>query len=674
MAHKHAKGVRPSAASPSQARRLPARGQGLLAKRLVCALLVIAAGVLAFWPSLTGVFVWDDISSIVDNPHIHSLSPITSTLSAPHDTTLAGRPVASFTFAVNYALAPADARDVMTLPDGPPDRVAGFYRNVWGYHVSNLVIHLAAALVLFGVVRRTLVAPRVPVQFQASSLPLAFVVALLWVIHPLQTASVTYLVQRVESLMGLFYLLTLYCAIRALEPGGRAAWIPAAVVTCALGMGTKESMVTAPILVWIWTRLFGVPVGGRRWFLHTGLASTWVLLAYLVSFNVRPSTVGVGRGGWTSWGYLQTQFAVLVHYLGLAVVPTPLVLDYRWPPAPSFVSVLPQAVFVVGLAAIVGIRLYHRRSEAFMGAWFFVILAPTSSVLPIATEVAAEHRMYLPLAGVIAALVIGAYAVQRKWAAGWPRALSTVNGFVVLVVAILLVTATRARCEQYQSEEVLLADTVAKRPDNANARIALGGLLITKQRFGEAESQMRAILALDADTQLKANAHMLLGSALCAQSHLIEGIPHLRRALALDPTLRDAHALLGEAYVDSAQPALAAQQFDSAVRLSPDNPAILRRVAWFLATSPVDEIRDGPRAGQLAERARMLTGGRDPMVLEALAAAYAEQDRFSDAAETLRQAVALVEGSGDLRYADALRSELRTVEGGQKIRLPPGRY
>src|SRR5208337_2368430 len=101
--------------------------------------------------------------------------------------------------------------------------VSGF--DVRGYHVTNLAIHLAAALLLFGIVRRT------ATTFQGSrpepttppaATPIALAVALLWAVHPLQTESVTYVVQRAESLMGLFYLLTLYCFLRGVEPGGRS--------------------------------------------------------------------------------------------------------------------------------------------------------------------------------------------------------------------------------------------------------------------------------------------------------------------------------------------------------------------------------------------------------------------------------------------------------------------
>jgi tetratricopeptide (TPR) repeat protein len=203
---------------------------------------------------LQGRLPGDDIDAIADNPHLKSLWPLTAAMSAPPDTTLAGRPVASLTFALNYALAPADVRDVVAprvqAPLGSP--MDPFFRSVWGYHAVNLAVHIGAALLLFGVVRRTLLSAPLRARFGSGPTALAFAVSLLWLLHPLQTESVTYVVQRVESLMGLFYLSTLYGAIRALEAGpgtSRRLWTAASIAACVLGMGSKEAMVGAPIMV-----------------------------------------------------------------------------------------------------------------------------------------------------------------------------------------------------------------------------------------------------------------------------------------------------------------------------------------------------------------------------------------------------------------------------------------
>ena len=652
----------------SQDRRAPAP-PGLVP---LLALVLLVVGTWAYATSFRGVFVWDDQATLVENPHIRSLWPLSTAMGAPADSTLSARPVASLSFALNYAFAPADVRHIMKPgdPAGPPDAAGRFARNIWGYHATNLAIHLLAALTLFGIIRRTLRCGPLEARVGHAAPWLAFAVAVCWMVHPLQTQAITYVVQRVESLMGLFYLLTLYAAIRAGEPGRRQHWwTAAAIVACALGMGTKETMVTAPLMVGLWDWMFA-PAGawrGRRR-LYAGLAATWIILVYLVSLGLRPAA-GFTIDGWTPWSYLLTQSAVIVHYLRLTIVPHPLVFDYRWEAAASFQEVAPQ-VFILAAAVLATIVSCARRWPiGFAGAWFFLILGPTSSVLPIATEVAAEHRMYLPAAAVIAAIVTGAYAAGRRWlpSANVRRGIA---GLLVGVVALVFAGLTRERNTLYWSDEALMADTVAKRPANAPARLAYGTALLTRQRFGEAEAQFRAILALPAGRHVTSHAHMLLGSSQCAQGRVQDGIVHLTQALALDPALTDAHALLAEAYESRGDLALAAREFEHAVRGTPDNPVLLRRVAWFLATVPRDDLRNGARAVVLGERARQLTAGQDPMTLEAIAAAYAEQNRFAEAAALLREALVLARPGGNGAFVSVLEQELAAVLAGQSLRAP----
>jgi Tfp pilus assembly protein PilF len=655
---------------------------------LLAALALIAAGAWAYSTSFAGVFVLDDGLAIVDNPHIKTLWPLTEAMSAPAEATVSGRPIASLTLALNYALAPPDARDVMA-PGGPtasPSAGERFYRNVWGYHALNLAIHIGAALVLFGTVRRTLVRK----ELHAHSTPLALVVALLWVVHPLQTQAVTYVVQRVESLMGLFYLLTLYCAIRAADDHGppegghydgmnrsadatyvvsafrRTFWTVAAIAFCALGMATKEVMVTAPITVLLWDLTFDVEPR-RRLRLYAGLAATWVILILLVVFEHRPQSVGFDLG-WSWWSYLTTQAAVIAHYLRLAIVPLPLVFDYGWPKASSLASVWPHALFVGVLVGATAVALVKRHPLGFLGAWVFLILAPTSSVLPIATEVAAEHRMYLPVAAIIVAVVIGAYTIGRCVPASRRQHLVAITLSVsVGTVAVTFAELTRARNRDYWSDEALWIDTIAKRPSNGRARVAYGIDLLAAGRYADAERQLLTAVSLN---ESDGRAHMNLGSALAAQGKLSEGIEHLERAIALSPQLNEAYGLLGEAYSGAGNQRLAARYFQRALAVLPDNPFLLNRVAWLLATTPDDAIRNGAKAVELAERAVRTGGGENPVFLDTLAAAYAEQNRFDDAVASTRQALDRARAQNQSRFIPELERHLALYSAGRRLRVP----
>jgi tetratricopeptide (TPR) repeat protein len=614
------------------------------------ALLLVLAGCWAYSTSFPGVFVGDDIDAIVQNPHITSFSPVARALTAPKDTTVAGRPVLSLSFAINYGLAAADGLDP------------------WGYHALNLAIHLTAGLVLFGVARRTLQSGPLPAALKENATPAAFAIALLWVLHPLQTSAVTYVVQRAESLMGLFLLLTVYCGIRATDPrASRSSWWTAgAIAACALGMGSKETMVVAPILVALWIWIFAPEAlfGGRTRILISGLAATWILLAWIVASDGRGESVGFGLGGWTWWSYLGTQAGVIVHYLRLAFVPSPLVFSYAWPPAPAWLAVAPQFGLLALLVVLAVVGIVRRHPAGFLGAWFFLILAPSSSVLPIVTEVAAEHRMYLPLAAVIAAVVPLAFLRL-------PRLMTWV---LVAAIATTFGAVTHARNRDYWSLEVLMHDTVEKRPGNAKARVVLGGHLLSLGRFAEAETHLRAAIAIPRyagdDPGVPALAHMYLGSALAAQNRLEEGIAMLEKALALHSGVTEAHALLGEAYASQGRLVEAVESYDRAVAALPDVPLVLDRAARLRATARDARARDGVKAVGYAERAVQISGGTDWRLLDTLAAAYAESGRFAEATATIHRAIAAAQASPEPQAATLLRSRLVLFEAGRPLRQP----
>lgn len=630
--------------------------------RFLAATLIVIAGLMTYANSFTGVFLFDDRQSIVDNPHVQTPEPWAHPLAAmqaPRNITLSGRPVASFTFALNYALTPIDARTTFD-PPAPGSLASGdrFERNVWGYHAMNLTIHLLAALALFGVVRRTLDTPALRTVAGQAATPLAFLVALAWTVHPLQTGSVTYIVQRVESLMGMFLVLTLYCAIRAAEiPSGKStatssrhyAWMIAAVTACLLGMGTKEVMVGAPliILLWDWTFLPGAfaDTVKRRWPLYVGLAATWVWLGALVAMDARPLSSGFGFAEWPWWRYLATQTGVILHYMRLAFVPSPLVLDYDWRPVTTLTPMLLPGVVVAALAIGTLWCVVRRHAMGFAGAFFFVILAPSSSILPIVTEIAAEHRMYLPLAAMASIVVIGAYALMRRQQA--PASVRAAIFWIALAGIGGYAWAANARNADYMSDERMWADTVQKQPHNARARNNYASDLL---KTGQAKVAAEHLQTAVADSPTYAEAHANLGVALATQGQFPEATVHFERALELNPFYTAAYENLAEAYGAQNQLAKAGKYFLKALDQRPDDVALLNKAAWIQATAVDDRARDGAHAIVLAQHAVDLTQRKDASSLDTLAAAFAETGRFSDALTIGTEALELARARGDRQF------------------------
>jgi len=491
-------------------------------------LILITAGVYAYRDTLRCPFIFDDLPSIPENQSIRQLWPPSVVLSPPAASAVTGRPIVNLSLAVNYAL------------DG---------LNVGGYHVMNLVLHLLAALALYGVVRRTLLGPRLRGRYGEAAPWLALAIALMWLVHPLLTESVTYIVQRTEVCMGLFFLLALYSLIRGAQSSRPGGWYAAAIISNALGIGSKEVMVVAPVVLLAYDRLFISAslkeTVRRRWGLYAGLAAGWLLFAVLVRTRMGEDVALLNLSETTRWSYAKAQASVLVYYLRLALWPASLVGDYDdWPLAASMATILP-AVGVV--ATLVGATVWTLRRllpASFLGVWFFLILAPTSSFWPLPMEVAAERRMYLPLAAVIAFIVIGAHTVlaeasrRLEWPTG-PR--NVVEVLMLIAVVAILAQATVRRNEVYRSAVSFWSDVVAKRPNNARGHSNLGSYLFREGKLDESVDHFSEALRLKPGYHL---AHNNLGLALAAQGRLEEAIVHFAEALRITPRLIEAQVNL----------------------------------------------------------------------------------------------------------------------------------
>ncbi len=523
---------------------------------------MVAAGLLAYHNSFTGPFIFDDSTAIVQNPTIRHLWPIWQPLSPPHQATVQGRPVVNLSLAINYAIGGLDVR---------------------GYHALNVAIHILAGLTLFGVVRRTLLQPKLSERFGTVADELALAVAVLWTVHPLQTEAVTYVIQRCESLMGLFFLLTLYCFIRGAGSPRPRWWYGLCVSACALGMASKEVMVAAPLIIllydWVFLGSSFRELWRRRTALYAGLAATWLILAALVVTTPHVNT-GLGIEGLTPWSYLKTEAGVILYYLRLCVWPDPLVIDYLdWPIARSLKDYLIPGMVVAGLLGTTVWAFRRRPWLGFLGAWFFLILAPTSSFLPSLGEVVAERRMYLPLAAVVVLAVMAIYA----WAGR-----RSMPVYVVLAAGLGFLTVQRN--DDYRSELAIWADAVAKRPDSARTQYSVGLALAEAGRVGEAIGHYDRALRIKPDLPY---VHYELGLALAKLGRVQEAVAHWKETLRLKPDYAEAHNNLGLALVQLGDVQEGIEHYDRALRIKPDYAEAYNNLGVALAqTGRIPEAVD----------------------------------------------------------------------------------
>ena len=621
---------------------------------LLAAGLIVVAALAAYANSFSGPFLYDDVSSISDNPTIRRLSAIREVLSPPRNgETVSGRPLLNLSFAIDYAIGG---------------------KTTTTYHGTNLTIHILNGLLLFGVLRQTFCWPVLRSHFGHAATGLALTIAILWTIHPLQTESVTYIVQRAESLASLFYLLVLYCMIRGMRSEWPVGWYVAAATCCWVGAATKETVCTAPVVALLYDRTFVASSFResfrRRWGVYVGLAASWTLLV-----GLQWSTGLLGRreetGSLDAWSYIRSQPGVLLHYLRLSVWPSRLCFSHDWPVAKTLVAILP-AMTALGLLVTATVRgLTGGRTWGFVGAWFFLILAPTSSVLPLG-QLAFEHRMYLPLAAVVTAVVVGGYMVGEGLArrGRLPGHAGMVAGVcLVTLAAVVLGLLTFRRNEAYRTELAIWEDTVVKAPQNASAHNTLGVELTNCDRLSEAIEHYQEAVRLKPDW---AAAHNNLGAAFTESGRLEEAIEQYQQAVQLQPENPSAHFNLAGVLKTMGRLPEAIEHYQQSVRLQPDHAESHYNLANSLAKSgrpaeAVEHYQEAIRRQPDDAPAHVNLGavlgelGRLPESLEH----YKQALKITpDSAETLNNlAVALVK-SGDL--SAAIDQFL------QAVRLQPG--
>jgi Flp pilus assembly protein TadD len=599
---------------------------------------IATAALLAYLNSFSVPFVFDDEPSILSNPTIHSLARAWWPPADNGGLTVAGRPLLNFTLGLNYAVSGT---------------------GVWSYHALNLLIHVLAGLVLFGLVRRTLLRPALAPRFGAHAPELALVTALLWTLHPLQTEAVTYTIQRAESLMGLLYLLTLYCSVRSMESLRAGSWQLLAVGACALGMACKEVMVSAPLIVLLYDRTFVTGNFRAAWRqrprLYLGLAATWIVLGGLLASTGgnRNGSIGFGTGvSW--WAHALTQFQAVAHYLWLSFWPHPLVLDY----SPVWVTgagqVLPSALLVISLVMATLWGLWQSSPLGFLGMVFFSILAPTS-LMPASIQLVVEHRMYLPLAVVLIPAVLAVY----RWTGRY-----SIDAFLLLALALGLLTARRN--EDYATTIRIFEDTVAKQPRNARAMALLADYYRRAGRLEDARLQLehslqvnpgvpevlnnlgyiwqnlddpgKAALCFEAALMHRpgdARTMNNLGDALILSGHVPEGIAQLEAALQAAPDLRQTRLNLANTLAQSGRASEAAVQFEILLSSSPADAGMRDDYSGVLLALG----READAIAQLEEALRLMPN--DPDLHTHLGIALERTGRLYEALEQFQEALRL---------------------------------
>ncbi len=484
--------------------------------------LVLAVTAAAYAPAAGGEFHWDDDIHVLGNPRVVDPSLFGWRSFVP-PTLGRDRPLTDLTFALN--------RIVSGTSNAP-------------YVYTNVAFHLAAVVLAWAVVLTMLRRAGHP-----RAEPVSLAVAALFALHPLQTEAVSFVTQRAESLASMLYLAALLLALWADEArAGDRAWFRwgAAAVCAVAALAAKPIAITFPLLLIVlaWTARRGMSLSARQRVALGALLAAAALVAVAAVSSLRGAVdAGLDAGLLGPWRYLLTEAWVVLRYLSLLFWPA-LSIDHAVRESPGLsdpvtVGCAAAVLVLIAFAAWLGTRAHRTGAPAASAAsagilWFFVLLAPTSSVVPLG-DTMAEHRTYLANLGAILAIVVGLDALlHRTWR---PRAAGRAGVALAVVASVALAAALVARNRLWADDLALWMDAARKAPTLGRSQLHAANALSRAGRSEEALAFYARAAELVPET-LDAWAHVQnsYASALLGVGRALDGRVVVERAIRRVPS------------------------------------------------------------------------------------------------------------------------------------------
>ena len=424
-------------------------------------------------------------------------------------------------------------------------------------------------------------------------------------------------------------------------------------------------MVSAPAMILLFERTF-IAGSFRRafrqsWPLYVGLLLGWGMILFLNVGGPRSESAGFGVN-LPAYVWWFTQAHVLIYYLRLAIWPWPLVIHYEFPHLETFAAAWPWLLAVALLAAVTIALVWRRTAAGFVLTWVVAILSPTL-VVPIITEVAAERRMYLPMAGLVSLAIVGSYELLCRFLVQ-PK--SSTSGKVDLrplaftcgaasLIALIYGALDVQRLAMFEEPLVLWQDALVHQPGSSISQFNVGITLSSQGKQAESIPYFEEAIRLKPDD---GGTHNNLGFALLMTGRTAEALEHIERAIQLKPDSAAAHNNMGMALSGLGRTQQAAQEFSAAIKLQPEYADAAINLGVILQ-----------RSGQSLEAVEILQQALvwDPERLEAFAPlvnAYMDLGSTADAIATARQGQLAAHRQGNSEMANQLQAWL--AEHGSK--------
>ncbi len=421
---------------------------------------------------------------------------------------------------------------------------------VAGYHAVNISLHLITGLLLFFFILQTirLSGLRENLKQPVSPVWIAFSAALVWIIHPVHTQSVTFIYQRMTSMAAMFFILSLLLYV-----WGRGKWRSNQRITTPVGLAfsgcilsgicaviSKQNAAMLPIIIllyeWVFFQELSVSFSKRQifWIVGTILVFTVIALCYLGGNPFDRIINSYSRRQFTLPERVMTEWRVVMYYITLFLYPHPgrLNLDHDYPLSTSFIqppTTLPALGAIIALIALCLYLVRKHRLLSFCLFWFVLNLVIESSVIGI--EIIFEHRTYLPFMLLPLAATWLAFQYVR------PRTIVIAG---VCAIALIFSAWTYQRNITWQDGAGFARDRVLKSPNKARPNMEMGVYLAQKEKYNQALQYLHKALRLNPTGRVTVNTYNNLGNVMVSTGRLKKGINYYQKALALDPRHRNA--------------------------------------------------------------------------------------------------------------------------------------
>jgi tetratricopeptide (TPR) repeat protein len=547
--------------------------------------------------------------------------------------------------------------------------------NAGGHHFTNVVLHTAAVILLFLVLR----------QMTGALWPSAFVAAV-FAIHPLRVESVAWVSERKDVLSGVFFMLTLGAYLRYVgKPSSLPRYLLVALLF-ALGLISKPMLVTMPFVLLLldywplhrFAQLSSTKDGVRpdHWWKRLSVPGRLVLekIPLLMLSAVSCVLTLLAQKAYyirmtgklpLAWR-VNSAFVAWMDYIWQMIYPLRLAPFY--PGQGTRLSLVEIAFAVALIVFITAVALILRKTRPYVitgWLWYLGMLVPVIGLIHNGWQARADRYTYLPQIGLYLLITWSIAKISTSW-----RYRREILGAGAGVIIAALIWLARIQTSYWRESESLWTHTLAVTSGNDIAHNSLGNVFLKKGQREEAISHFEKAVNIRPWNVFAQNN---LALSLFRQGQLEEAIAHLQTSLQSQPDNTETLNLLGLVLFQAGRVNEAIAQWEETLKIQKIQPADWKArnsLAWVFATYPNASVRDGRRAVDLAQEALRLSGGKNPLVFRTLAAAYAESGRFAEAIDAAQRGLELATAQGNSALAENLRSNIAAYQSNSPLRGP----